>query len=216
MAASGGYYVAVAGDRIYMNDSSIVGSIGVVGGKISMGELYDTLRVRVVSRGRGPGADVFSSSKTWDEGTRAMVRAKMKETYDLFASRVETGRKGIDLAQTAEGRLFTGQRAVALGMADGIGSLDQTVEGLAESLGLDEFEVVDYPGQMSLDKYLEEALGGFVRAPRAQANTPLLLDAAKVVIGPRDWPIVRDALASLAQLRKEPVLLAMPRAITFR
>lgn len=216
MAASGGYYVAVAGDRIHMNDSSIVGSIGVVGGKISMGELYDTLRVRVVSRGRGPGADVFSSSKTWDEGTRAMVRAKMKETYDLFASRVETGRKGIDLAQTAEGRLFTGQRAVALGMADGIGSLDQTVEGLAESLGLDEFEVVDYPGQMSLDKYLEEALGGFVRAPRAQANTPLLLDAAKVVIGPRDWPIVRDALASLAQLRKEPVLLAMPRAITFR
>jgi len=216
MAASGGYYVAVAGDRIYMNDSSIVGSIGVVGGKISMGELYDTLRVRVVSRGRGPGADVFSSSKTWDEGTRAMVRAKMKETYALFESRVESGRKGIDLTQTAEGRLFTGQRAVALGMADGIGSLDQTVEGLAESLGLDEFEVVDYPGQMGLDKYLEEALGGFVRAPRAHANTPLLLDAAKVVIGPRDWPIVRDALASLAQLRKEPVLLAMPRAITFR
>ncbi|MFY7896841.1 MAG: S49 family peptidase, partial [Phycisphaerales bacterium] len=54
MAASGGYYIAVAGDKIYVNPSSIVGSIGVVGGKIAMGELYDKLKVNVVGPGRAP------------------------------------------------------------------------------------------------------------------------------------------------------------------
>ena len=218
MAASGGYYVAVAGDRIYLNESSIVGSIGVVGGKISMGELYDTLRVRVVSRGRGPGSDVFSSTRPWDERTRGMVRAKMKETYDLFASRVAAGREGIDLSKTAEGRLFTGERAVALGMADEVGSMSDAVEELAASLGLDEFEVIDYPGPMGLDKFLEEAMGGFVRSPGAAGAVGMapMVETARAIIGPRDWPVVRDALSSLEQLRREPVLLAMPRVITFR
>jgi protease-4 len=48
MAASGGYYIAVAGERIYVTESSIVGSIGVVGGKLSMQGLYDKFQVKVV------------------------------------------------------------------------------------------------------------------------------------------------------------------------
>lgn len=220
MAASGGYYVAVAGDRIYLNPSSIVGSIGVVGGKMSLGELYDTLKVRVVSRGRGPGSDVFSTSKPWDEATREMVRGKMKETYDLFESRVSAGRTGIDLSKTAEGRLFAGERAVELGMADAIGSLDAAIGDLATSLGLDEFEVIDYPGPMGLDEFLSDSLGGFVRAPGVDASGAIagksLVNLAETIVGPRAWPAVRDAAGALAQLRREPVLLAMPRVIFVR
>ncbi len=220
MAASGGYYVAVAGDRIYLNPSSIVGSIGVVGGKLSMGDLYDTLKVRVVTRSRGPASDVFSSSKPWDEQTRALVRSKMKQTYDLFASRVSAGRKGIDLSATAEGRLFTGARAIELGMADELGSLDVAIKDLAGSLSLDEYEVIDYPGPMGIDEFLSEALGGFVQAtgtgmPGSFAGNPMV-HVAETIIGPRAWPAVRDAAASLAQLRREPVLLTMPRAIIVR
>jgi protease-4 len=218
MAASGGYYVAVAGDQIWMCPSSIVGSIGVVGGKLSMGDLYDTLKVRVVSRGRGPGSDVFSSTRAWDEKTRERVRAKMKETYDLFASRVSAGRKGIDLTRTAEGRLFTAERAVELGMADEIGSLDNTLDGLASSLGLDDYEVIHYPGPVGLEDFLNEALGGFVRSPGAGASfsRSSMIELARTVIGPRDWPVVRDAISSLSQLRREPVLLTMPRAVIVR
>lgn len=220
MAASGGYYVAVAGDRIYMNPSSIVGSIGVVGGKLSMGDLYETLKVRVVSRGRGPASDVFSSAKAWDAPTRELVQTKMKETYDLFASRVSAGREGIDLSKTAEGRLFAGQRAVELGMADEIGSLQTAISDLATSLDLDEFEVINYPGPMGIDEFLSDALGGFVQSPSVQGPLGLagnpMLQMAEAIIGPRAWPAVRDAAASLVQLRREPVLLTMPRAIIVR
>ncbi len=220
MAASGGYYIAVAGDRIYLNPSSIVGSIGVVGGKISMGELYDTLKVRVVSRSRGPGAAIFASSKAWDDGTRALVRAKMKETYDLFESRVSAGREGIDLSKTAGGWLFTGDRAIELGMADEIGSLAATLSDMADSLGLVEFEVIDYPGPKGLDEFIEDAIGGFVRGPGIAGESSqrgnAMLALARAVIGPQAWPAVRDAAASLLQLRREPVLLTMPQAIIIR
>lgn len=220
MAASGGYYVAVAGDQIWMCPSSIVGSIGVVGGKLSMGDLYDTLKVRVVSRGRGPGADVFSSTRTWDEATRSRVRAKMKETYDLFASRVSAGRKDIDLSKAAEGRLFTAERAVELGMADEIGSLHDAIDEMAASVGMDEYEVIHYPGPVGLEEFLDDALGGFVRSPglgsRASLSANPMIELAKAVIGPRDWPAVRDAISSISQLRREPVLLTMPRAIIVR
>lgn len=220
MAASGGYYVAVAGDRIYMNPSSIVGSIGVVGGKLSMGDLYDTLKVHVVSRGRGPGSDIFSSTKAWDAPTRELVRSKMKETYDLFASRVSAGRDGIDLSKTAEGRLFAGERAVELGMADEIGSLATAIRDLALSLTLAEYDVIDYPGPMGLNEFLGDALGGFVRSPSVRSTPALtgnpMVQMAEAIVGPRAWPAVRDAAASLAQLRREPVLLTMPRAIIVR
>src|SRR5690606_7120002 len=93
MAASGGYYIAVAGDKIYVTPSGIVGSIGVVGGKISMGGLYDLLHVNVVERARGPRADLFSSSQPWTDQQRAFVRDKMAETYDLFTRRVAQGRE---------------------------------------------------------------------------------------------------------------------------
>ena len=106
MAASGGYYVAVGGDKIYVNPTSIVGSIGVVGGKMSLGGIYDRLKVKIVTRTRGPMADMWASDTPWTEPQIEMIRGKMAETYDLFTSRVTAGRDDIDLAKTAEGRLF--------------------------------------------------------------------------------------------------------------
>ena len=111
MAASGGYYIAVAGDTIYVDESSVVGSIGVVGGKLAMDGLYDKLGVTVVGRSRGPNAELFASGPMWTTAQRALVRQRMSETYDLFAGRVTQGRDGIDLSRTAEGRLFAGQTA---------------------------------------------------------------------------------------------------------
>jgi protease-4 len=214
MAASGGYYVSVAADKIYVNPSSIVGSIGVVGGKFSMGELYDRLKIKVVGRGRGPMAQIASSTAPWNEDQLAMVRSKMKRTYDLFATRVAAGRQGIDLAMTAEGRLFTGTRAVNLRMADKIGGLNDAVEDMAEELGLDDYGVVHYPGPKGLAEMLEESFGGFVRAPEVGIGGALGL--LREAVGPQAWPAVRDSVGAMMLLRDEPVLLTMPRALIFR
>lgn len=218
MAASGGYYIAVAGDRIYVNPSSIVGSIGVVGGKISMEGLYEMGQVKVVTRSRGPRGAMFGSASGWDDAQKAEIRAKMTQTYDLFTSRVAAGRKGIDLGKTAEGRLFTGDNAIGLGMADEIGGIDQAIGGLAKSLSLDEFEVREYPTPPSFGEAIEEALGGFVQAPNVGSSTSItgagLVPAlARQVLGERAWRQIAPSWQAFMLMREEPVLLTSPTVL---
>jgi len=228
MAASGGYYCAVGGERIYVNPSSIVGSIGVVGGKMALGGAYEKLHINIVSRSRGPHAAVFGGSAApWTDSERALVRAKMTETYDLFTTRVTAGRKGIDLAKTAEGRLFVGQDAINLKMADRLGGLETARDDLAAALNLapGSYDVMDYPPPMSLAEAIGSALQGFgigAHAPRlknADAPGPLAGEVRRIVrsvVGPANEARLTSALAAVWQLRKEPVILAAPRVFLFR
>lgn len=224
MAASGGYYCLVGGQRVYVNPSSIVGSIGVVGGKFAMTGLFDKLKIHTHGRERGPMGRMLASSSPWTSAEQALVRAKMQETYDLFTNRVSEGRPGIDLSKTAEGRLFTGDAAIKNKMADKIGGLDDCITDLAADLKLTpgEYEILEYPGPKSMFEVLGDALGGFVHAPgtpsaRADAaqqmGSQILFGAMKEVVGPKQWPQIRDHLSAFMQLRKEPVILTSPRAI---
>jgi len=222
MAASGGYYIAVAGEKIYANPSSIVGSIGVVGGKISMGELYDTLRINVVGRARGPRADMFASGSAWNDRQLDLIRGKMREVYDQFTDRVAAGRPGIDLSKTAEGRLFVGKDAAPLRMVDEVGSLHDAVADLADELGLESYDVRPYPGPKSLEDFFEEALGGMAMAdaPLGTVGTlggaPPMLRAARAIVGERAWDQLVAPLEAMSLLREEPVVLTVPRALLFR
>lgn len=220
MAASGGYYIAVGGDRIFVDPGSVVGSIGVVGGKITLGELYDTLKINVVSRSRGPRADMFASDQPWTEQQRELIRSRMEQTYEKFTQRVAAGRPGIDLSRTAEGRLFLGEDAVALGMADDIGGLADAAEAMAAELGLADPALMHYPGPKSFDELIEEMFGGFVKAPSgaaaAGAGAPAALAGVREVLGEDLWSAALEAATQLRQLRDEPTLLIMPRVIRVR
>ncbi len=221
MAASGGYYIAVAGDKIYVNPSSIVGSIGVVGGKIAMGGVYEKLKINVVPRARGPQAAIMSSVAPWNEEQRALIRARMTETYDLFANRVQKGRPKIDLSQTAEGRLFEGRRAVDLHMADDIGGVDDAIRGLAQAVGLREgaYDIMDYPAPKTLPELISDAMERFgmgASAPSGQAGLDTLAAGVREVVGPRAWPGLRDAMGALMQMREEPVILVSPRVLLLK
>src|SRR5690606_18359825 len=177
MAASGGYYIAVAGERIYVNPSSIVGSIGVVGGKPVLGGTYDKRNINVVSRDRGPAASLMSTVEPWTEQQRTLVRERMTETYELFVERVKAGRRDIEIEKTAEGRLFAGRKAIELNMADRLGGLDVAIRDLAEELSLAEgrYDVMHYPGPKSIEEMLQEMLGGFgLSAPAVQEPRGLI------------------------------------------
>jgi protease-4 len=225
MAASGGYYIAVGSDKIFANPSSIVGSIGVVGGKFVMQGLYDMVKAGVVERSRGPMASMMSTKSVWTAQERELVRQKMTETYDLFASRVSAGRPGIDLKKTAEGRLFAGTQARELKMVDEIGGLHDAVAALASTLGLEDFEVRDYPGPRSLDEMLKGFLPGMASAPIGGAS-PASANAANVaavglagleaIMGPRAFAQVRSQLSALMQMREERVMLVMPRIVVVK
>lgn len=216
MAASGGYYVLSAGERVYVNPSSIVGSIGVVGGKYAMGGLYDKLQIHVVERSRGPRAGLMSSTTPWDARELALVRTRMTETYELFTSRVAAGREGIDLSKTAEGRLFTGRQAIDLKMADRIGGLDDAINDLAAELGATNIDIVSYPPAPGFDELLGRLLGGFVQAPRMSGNAADLFASLRAVLGEQRFEAVRDSLNGMLLLRDEPVLLVSPRTVIIR
>jgi protease-4 len=217
MAASGGYYSAVSGQKIYVNPSSIVGSIGVVGGRLSMEGLYKTLKVNVVDRSRGPRAEMFRSTSPWSPEEVAVVRAKMTETYNQFTARVTAGRPGIDLSKTAEGRLFTGEKAVALKMADKVGGINDCLHDLAASVGLDDPGVMHYPGPKSIPELLEETFGQYASAPGVVSPSPLaaVQQAGAQVFGPA-WPSVRGGMEGVLELRKSPVLLMTPSILIVR
>ncbi len=223
MAASGGYYIAVGGEKIYAEQSSIVGSIGVVGGKLAMEGVYDKLNIRIVERNRGPMASLNSTLKPWSSTERELIRAKMQETYDQFTGHVVDGRPGIDLNKTAEGRLFTGNKAKDLNMVDAIGGLDDAMHELAADIGMDDFEVLEFPGPLSFDELLSDMLGGFIRSPGvtngaqhgAQALAAAML-TLREVLGPQRFEMVRDAINANLQMRDEPVLMTMPSIIMFK
>lgn len=221
MAASGGYYCAVAGDRIYLEPTSIVGSIGVVGGKIVLGGVYDKAQVRIVPRGRGPLADMMSTVSPWNAQQRELVRSTMQNIYDQFVDRVKTGRKNIDIARTAEGRLFVGQDAIDLRMADELGGLTDAIGAMASKLSLRDgaYDIMDFPTPRSLDEILGDLFGRFgVAAPGAQAahQAGAFAELARQIVGDRAWEQLRGSMTALMQMRDEPVLLVNPRVLIFR
>ncbi|MBL8875169.1 MAG: S49 family peptidase [Phycisphaerae bacterium] len=214
MAASGGYYIASAGQRTYVNPSSIVGSIGVVGGKITMGGLYEHLKVHVSSRSRGPMAGMFDSTTPWTDEQIKLVRGKMTETFDLFKRRVAEGRTGIDLSKTAGGWLFAGQKSIDLKMADKIGGLKVALDDMGKQLNMASYEVVDYPAPPSFSDMLDNAFGS-ASAPSGVAISELKRISAEL-LGESAWSQVSRAFDGLLQLRREPVLLMHPGVLIFK
>ncbi|MEL6796910.1 MAG: signal peptide peptidase SppA [Planctomycetota bacterium] len=214
MAASGGYYIAVAGDEIFVNPSSIVGSIGVVGGKLAISGMYDKLRINTVGRARGPRAAMFSSSP-WTAEERAFVRERITDTYNLFTDRVSAGRDGIELDKTAEGRLFTGTNAIDLNMADEIGSLSDTIAALADELDLRSFDVLDYPEPQSLEDLFDQFVPGGVQSPASGVVPAALSQTLEAMVGPA-WPDLRERIDAAIMLRSSPINLLEHRVLHIR
>ncbi len=137
-AASGGYYVAVAADRIVAAPGTLTGSIGVVGGKIAVGEALGKVGVHtdVVSKGRNAGW--LSMQAPFTDHEREAFLGTMKDIYRLFTSKVADGRHldSEKLTTLAEGRVFTGRMAKELGLVDRLGTLDDAVDEARQLAGL--------------------------------------------------------------------------------
>jgi len=220
MAASGGYYMACAGTKIIAEDTSILGSIGVVGGKFGLAPALKPLGINVetitASGAPLPTRATYNSLLTpWDDGTRDAVRRSMTAIYDLFLARVAEGR-GMPVekvASFAEGHIFSGREAKARGMIDELGGYERAIElARAEAKLNNEVpvrRVGDTPG-------LLELLDGNDEEHEAAAKaelTPALVDASPVPL-PEEW---RSFAASYAPfVRGERAVTAMPYVITIR
>lgn len=137
MAASGGYYLSCAATKILAEPTSIVGSIGVVGGKLALGDALEQVGVHIETVAAAPDptkaarATYMSPFTPWDAPTKARVLTSMTAVYDLFLSRVAEGRGvAVDrVSPSAEGQIFGGAEAKERGLIDELG-------GLADALKL--------------------------------------------------------------------------------
>lgn len=218
MAASGGYYIASACDEILIEPRSIVGSIGVVAGKLNLKGLYDLVGVSVHTRSRGPNAALLSSVDNFTDEEKQKLTASMELVYQQFRDRVATGRgtRLKDLDAVDEGMLFTGEQAVKSGMADALGSVEDAIALVAKKAELKEgdYAVMELPHPVSLATYLEGMLsgGGLPLGLSAPEHSATLM-AAKQLVGPAAWKQITRALHGITLLRDEQVLLLMPQPI---
>ncbi|MCC7351088.1 MAG: signal peptide peptidase SppA [Phycisphaerales bacterium] len=218
MAASGGYYLASAGQTIYADPTAIVGSIGVVGGKFVVHDLFEKIGLNTAAFSRGQNAGLFSSSKPFTEQQRQQVNQWMKQTYDLFTQRVMTTRanKIKDIDQVARGRIFLAKQAKELGMVDELGGLDAAMTDAAKRVNLKpgEYEVRILPAPRTLADLLlgEDPQTAMPIRPRLSLDGGSMLMA----LSPALRQAVGRQLQVLMLLQEHPVMLVCPVVMTVR
>ena len=136
-AASGGYMVSMAADKIYANPNTTTGSIGVIMSGYDMSGLYEKLGIRYVSITSGANKD---SSKMTDEQI-AIYQEQVDEYYSKFVGIVADGRgmSEEEVKQLADGRTYTANQALENGLIDEISLYADMKEAMSEELNVDEF-----------------------------------------------------------------------------
>jgi len=135
-AASGGYYIAAPGTRIFANNGTLTGSIGVFYGKPDASRLLDKLGIDVEVYKTTDRADADALYRPLTEGERGELEQNLRQFYDLFLDRVATGRKltKSTVDRVAQGRVWTGEQARENGLVDELGGLRQAL-AYARKLG---------------------------------------------------------------------------------
>ncbi|HMY15216.1 MAG TPA: signal peptide peptidase SppA [Polyangium sp.] len=222
MAASGGYYLACAGTKIVADETSIIGSIGVVSGKLAVKKTLDELGVstEIVAAAPDPKkaarAAYMSPFTGWDEATQGKVLSSMTSVYDLFVQRIAEGR-GFEAAKVgtfAEGRIFGGVEAKERGMIDELGGLSDAITLARKLASLPDDVPVDILGGPA---GLLELLDADAEDPDARS------EAAKRSVRQTAWATVLPEVSGIAPpalgtflgsmtplLTGERMLVAMP------
>ena len=147
VAASGGYYLAVAGDEIYANDMTITGSIGVFATVPNVEGFTNSIGINVQHVETHKNALGYSVFKSPEGDFRASIKEGIEYVYDTFKQRVADGR-GLSLEAVediAQGRVWTGKQALENGLVDGLGGMDQALAAAARLAEIEEYNLISYP-----------------------------------------------------------------------
>ena len=162
VAASGGYYVAVAADRIYASPGTLTGSIGVVMQLANLEGLLKKVGVEYVVVKAGAYKDVGNIARAMTPEERRILQALLDDVYDQFVTAVAEGRS-LDpqvVRGFAEGRIYSGRQAQGLKMVDDLGGLEEAIEAAAKMAGLPAKPRVIYPRRrFSLRGLLSNEMG---------------------------------------------------------
>lgn len=171
-AASGGYFIALAGDKIFADPLTITGSIGVLGGKFITAELAQKLGINWGVVQFGDNAGMLSSTHKFTPSEQKNFNRSLDNIYRDFTSKVSQTRhiKPAEMDKLARGRVWLGADAAYNGLIDGIGDIDKalaTAKELAEIQPNQKFDILMYPKP----KTFAEKLNDFIRkSPQISIN----------------------------------------------
>lgn len=146
-AASGGYYIACNANRIFAEEGTITGSIGVFGVIPNVNTLATNWGITAETVSTHPNAQWYSPYQKPTEQFRKEMTESIEQVYTVFLDRVAQGR-GKTVAQIdsiAQGRVWSGKEALANGLVDELGSLNDAIAYAAKDNGLKEYRTISYP-----------------------------------------------------------------------
>ena len=175
-AASGGYYISCAADKIVAQPTTITGSIGVFGLLMNAQKMFNNkLGITFDSVRTGKYANIGSFSYPMTSEERAIIQESVEKIYDTFITHVSEGRNmtKASIDSIGQGRVWSGTDAKSLGLVDEIGGLDKAIAIASKLAKLDKYRTISLPEQKDFMKQLMEDFGEEAR-----------INAAKKELGP--------------------------------
>lgn len=208
VAASGGYWISTVGDRVFAQNNTITGSIGVLTVIPNLSELAGRFSLNVENVKTARHADIFSIMQPREPGSMEIIQGFVDSIYTKFIDRVVEARKldrGV-IEGLAEGRVWSGADALSHGLIDEIGGLREAIKAAAAKAGLDSYRVTDHPASKTfLEKLMEQIAEG--------GTTPLAARGPAAEIR----RLVEDGLEWSAMLTDPTGVYAiMPEMITLK
>ncbi|HEX4783689.1 MAG TPA: signal peptide peptidase SppA [Candidatus Sulfotelmatobacter sp.] len=138
VGASGAYYVSAASDKIYADEGSIVGSIGVIAQWVNYGDLLKWAKLKDVVIKTGEFKDTGNPARDLTPNEQAYMQSLINNMFGQFVKAVSDGRglKYDDVKTIANGKVWTGQEALNMKLIDGVGDFETAVSDTAKSVGI--------------------------------------------------------------------------------
>jgi len=208
LAASGGYYIALPAELIVAQPSTLTGSIGIFGGKIVTGGVYEKLGARIGSTSVGKHAEIESPVRRYTPEEVQKIDEQLAAFYDQFVEKVATSRNSTPekIDAIAQGRVWTGQQAKERGLVDALGGLDRAIELTKERAKIpanSDVELVVYPPRRSFYEILSDQFNG--------TNESLAVSRwLSVSLSKGELEVLRTMRGPLALFRRGEPLALMP------
>jgi len=185
-AASGGYWISTYSDRIFAEPTTVTGSIGVFGLMMNVQKLANYLGFTFDSVKTGKFADSLTISRPKTEEEKALVQRSVDWIYGEFVAKVAESRRlpPVRVQEIAQGRVWSGDEAIKLGLVDEIGGLDSAIRFAAQKAGLGEkYKLAEFPARKDFGEMIAEALEGIRPASSRAGAITSMVETMKTELG---------------------------------
>ena len=208
LAASGGYYIAMPAQVIVAQPSTLTGSIGIFGGKVVTGGVYNKLGMNIESTSIGKRAEINSPARAYNQDELKKLQEQLQSFYDDFVEKVATSRHTTpeQIDALAQGRVWTGRQAKQNKLVDELGGLDRAIALAKQRAKIPAdsgVEIVVYPPRKSFYELLSDQLSGAGESAAVSAWLNASLSKGEL-------DVLRSMRGPLTLFRRGEILALMP------